>query len=194
MKDSRTRSQWREGLLLAVGAAMAGGLLYVMIGGPAGGGLSYPESLGVVVLLGMVWKVAAVLRKRLKEQEPALLEMLPPQPSDRPRARPVPRPSGGSKERLLERAPPELRSLRRLVRLAAARPRSYESRLLPLLTDLARERAQRRGLPAPDLSLDHDEPHKNGNILDRVPLRFPRRRRRERMSALERHVATIEEL
>jgi hypothetical protein len=194
MTAGRTRSRWKKRLLLGAGAAIAAGFLYGMLGGPGSGGLSYFQSLAVVVLLGMVWKVAALLRKRLKEQEPALLEVLPPQPSDRAGASRASRVRGGSAGSLLERAPEELRSLRRLVLLAAARPEAYNSRLLPLLTELARERALRSECETPDLSLDSGEPHRNSNVLDRLLLHLPRRRRRARMVAIEKHVTTIEEL
>ncbi len=187
---------------VAVGVAIAAvsALVWLAIDDGSGGErASYLQTVTVVALLALTgWALLAV-RSAIRRQEPAEIEVLPPQPGDtEPSARSSPAPSGAralSDRELLAFAPGELDRLRKRVAAGITSREAYDERLAPLFRELAGARADHAGRRIDVEAIVDIGPHLPGDDpATRLLMRFAAYRRKTLARAVGAVITRIEEI
>lgn len=153
---------------------------------------SYVQTVTVVALLALTgWALLAV-RSAIRREEPAEIELLPPQPGDTERAsgaRPL------SDRELLAFAPGELDRLRKRVAAGITSREAYDERLAPLLRELAGARADHAGRRIDVEAIVDIGPHLPGDDpAARLLMRFAAYRRKALARAVGAVITRIEEI
>lgn len=134
------------GLGIAI-AALSGLVWLALDDGVDGARASYPQTVAIVALIAVAAWALLAARSQIRRQEPAEIELLPPQPGDSERTRrsdPRP-PAARASAELLAYAPGELDSLRKRVASGVSSRAAYDERLAPVLRELAEARAAHAG-------------------------------------------------
>lgn len=190
----------RRFIALAVAVAALSALVRLASDeGPDGERVPYSQTVAAVGLVAVTGWALLAARSAIRRQEPAQIELLPPQPGDTEATGRSGSPPAGvgalSDGEFLAFAPGELHWLRKRVAAGITSREAYDERLAPILRDLAEARAASAGRRIDVEAIVDIGPHlPDDDPIAPLLMRIPAYRRRALTRAIGAVITKIEEI